>query len=260
MDGLGEAMLVSAGVAVAWMLIGWLSSLALRDISIVDVAWGLGFVAIGWAVFLVSDGAADRKILVVALVTVWGLRLSAYLAWRHRHEGSDFRYEEIQQGGRPGLVSLGSVFATQALGLWVVSLPLLAAMVSRDPAGLGPLDFAGVAVWGVGMVFEAGGDLQLARFRSDPSNFGEVMETGLWRYTRHPNYFGDFCVWWGIFLIGVSASAPLWTIAGPLMMTCILLRISGVAVMERHLDRKFGYRDYVERTSAFFPRPPRDAQ
>lgn len=258
MAGFGEVMLVAAGVAAAWMVVGWLASLVMRDISVVDVAWGLGFVAIAWVVFLVADGAEARKLLVAGLVTVWGLRLSLHLARRHSREGADFRYEELQRSSRPGLASLGSVFAVQALGLWVVSLPLQAAQVPAEPAGLTALDFAGVAVWAIGMLFEAVGDLQLDRFRRDPGNQGKVMEGGLWRYTRHPNYFGDLCVWWGVFLIALAGSGEWWTIAGPLMMSCILLRISGVPVMERRLERKPGYADYAHRTSAFWPRPPRD--
>jgi steroid 5-alpha reductase family enzyme len=240
------------------MLLGWLASLLLRDISVVDVAWGVGFVALGWAVFLVADGSSARKLLVVALTTIWGLRLSGYILWRRRsEEGHDFRYRELQEKPRAAILSLVGVFAVQAMGLWTVSLPLQAAQVSSTPVGLTALDFIGVAVWAIGMLFETVADAQLARFRRDPLNRGRVMNSGLWRYSRHPNYFGDFCVWWGIYLIALAAPGAWWTIAGPLMLTLILRRISGVPIMEVHLSEREGYGDYVRRTSAFWPLPPR---
>jgi steroid 5-alpha reductase family enzyme len=149
------------------------------------------------------------------------------------------------------------VFGLQAALAWVISLPLLAATGSTAP--LGWLDAAGVALWLVGMIFEAGGDWQLARFKRDPANRGKVLDTGLWRYTRHPNYFGDFCVWWGFFLIALSAGG-WWSIVGPLAMSFLLLKVSGVALLEKDIgERRPAYRDYIRRTNAFFPGPPRAA-
>jgi len=241
------------------MLATWLLSLVRRDASVVDVAWGIGFVLVAWISFALADGAAARKWLVVALVTVWGLRLAVHLAWRKRGEGEDFRYREMRKryGERFPLASLGLVFCFQGLGMWAVSLPVQAAQVPDSPSGLTVLDFVGVGVWSVGMLFETLGDLQLARFRSDPRNQGKVLDSGLWRFTRHPNYFGDFCVWWGIYAVALATGEAWWTLVGPLVMSFVLLRLSGVPVMERHLKRRQGYEDYVLRTSAFFPKRPR---
>lgn len=253
-------MLVSAAAITALMLVAWLVSLHLRDASVVDVAWALGGVLVAWVCFALADGSSARKALVVALTTIWGLRLAAYMVWRKRREREeDFRYRELRerQGRGFALRSLLTVFAFQGLGMWTVTLPVLAAQVPDEPSGLTALDFAGVAVWAMGMVFEAGGDLQLARFRADPRNAGKVMDRGLWRYTRHPNYFGELCVWWGIYLVALATGEAWWAVVGPVTMTFVLLRISGVALMDAHLKSgRPGYADYVRRTSTLLPRPP----
>jgi steroid 5-alpha reductase family enzyme len=243
------------------MLATWLMSLALRDASIVDIVWALGFVLIGWTTFAIADGDAARKLLVVVLVTIWGLRLTVYMAWRKHGEGEDFRYRVMRErwGNRFRWVSLLSVFALQGLGMWAVSLPVQAAQVPATPTGLTVLDVAGAGLWAVGMVFEVGGDIQLQRFVADPRNHGRVMDRGLWRYTRHPNYFGDFCVWWGIFFVALATQTEdaWWAVIGPLTMSLILLRLFGVPMMEQHLEQsRRGYAEYARRTSAFFPWPP----
>jgi steroid 5-alpha reductase family enzyme len=198
---------------------------------------------------------------VVALTTVWGVRLAVYLAWRDRGKEEDFRYQELRRryGDRFPFMSLFLVFGFQGLGMWTVSLPVQTAQVPDSPSGLTELDFAGIAVWSVGMLFETLGDLQLARFRADPRNRGKVLDRGLWRYTRHPNYFGDFCVWCGLYLLALATGEAWWSVIGPLTMLFVLLRLSGVPVMEQHLRRqREGYQDYVQHTSAFFPWPIRN--
>ena len=255
-------MLASAAAIAAFMIVTWLSSLALGDASIVDIAWGLGFVGVAWVSFAIGDGADARRWLVALLTTLWGARLAGYLAWRNIGKGEDFRYRAMRRryGARFGIVSLFVVFGVQGVAMWTVSLPVQAAQVPDTPDGLTVLDFAGIGLWCIGMFFETVGDLQLARFKSDPANAGRVMDRGLWRYTRHPNYFGDFCVWWGLYLIALATGDAWWSIAGPLLMSVLLLRVSGVTLLERHLTRnRPGYDDYVRRTSAFFPRPPRPA-
>jgi steroid 5-alpha reductase family enzyme len=253
-------MLASAAAIAALMIATWLLSLALGDASIVDVAWGLGFVLVAWVSFSVGDGAEARRWLVALLTTIWGVRLAGYLAWRNIGKGEDFRYQAMRRryGARFGVVSLFVVFGVQGLAMWTVSLPVQAAPVPNTPDGLTFLDFAGIALWCVGMFFETVGDLQLARFKSDAASAGRVMDRGLWRYTRHPNYFGDFCVWWGLYLIALATGDAWWSIAGPLLMSVLLMRVSGVTLLERHLTRnRPGYDDYARRTSTFFPRPPR---
>jgi steroid 5-alpha reductase family enzyme len=256
----GSVMLASAAAIAALMLGTWIVSLAVRDASIVDIVWGLGFVIVAWVSFTVADGPTARRWVVVVLTTVWGLRLAGYLAWRNLGKGEDPRYRAMRRrhGARFGLVSLYLVFGLQGVLMWVVSLPVQAAQVPDAPSGLVVLDFVGIALWCVGMFFETVGDVQLARFKADPASKGQVMDRGLWRYTRHPNYFGDFCVWWGLYAVALATGDAWWAIAGPLVMSVLLLRVSGVTLLERHMEtRRPGYADYVRRTSAFFPRPPR---
>jgi steroid 5-alpha reductase family enzyme len=256
-------MLASAAAVAALMIVTWLVSLALRDASIVDVVWGLGFVLVAWVSFGVGGGADARRWMVVTLTTLWGARLAVYLAWRNIGKGEDFRYRAMRRryGARFGIISLFAVFGVQGVAMWTVSLPVQAAQVPGAPSGLTGLDLAGIALWSVGMFFETVGDLQLARFKADAANRGRVMDQGLWRYTRHPNYFGDFCVWWGLYTIALATGDAWWSVAGPLLMSVLLMRVSGVTLLERHLIRnRPGYGDYARRTSAFFPRPPRPAE
>ncbi len=261
MSGLPEALTIAAIVIVASMTALWIVSVLVRDASIVDIFWGPGFVIVAWTVFAVADGTDSRRLLLALLTTVWGVRLGAYLAWRNLGKGEDYRYQAFRRryGPRYWLISLFQVFLLQGMFMWVVSLPIQAGQIPDTPESLGWLAWAGSAVWAVGFLFEAGGDLQLARFKADPTNQGGVMDRGLWRYTRHPNYFGDFLVWWGLFVIALEARGTWWTIAGPLVMSFLLLRVSGVAMLERTITkRRKGYEDYVRRTNAFFPGPRRD--
>jgi steroid 5-alpha reductase family enzyme len=257
-NGLAAVAVSTAVVIAATMVILWLVSLVVRDASIVDIFWGAGFVLVAWVSFLLADGTPGRRWLLAILTTVWGLRLAGYLAWRNLGKGEDFRYRAMRaRSGRAfWLISLFQVFLLQGVLMWVVSLPVQAGMVPSSPVGA--LAWAGTLVWAVGLSFEAIGDLQLARFKSDPSNRGRVMDRGLWRYTRHPNYFGDFCVWWGLYLVALDGGGTWWTVIGPLVMSTLLIRVSGAALLEKSLEtRRAGYAEYVQRTSGFFPRPPR---
>jgi len=235
--------------------ITWVISVLKRNVTIVDTLWSLLFV-IAAAVYAASvETPGLRAWLVLALVSIWGLRLAAYLAWRNRGHEEDRRYQAIRRRNEPNfaLKSLWMIFGFQAVLAWVISLPLAGAAAGEAP--LGALDALGVALWALGLFFEAVGDWQLARFKGDPANAGRVMDRGLWRYTRHPNYFGDFCVWWGLYLIAVSGGA-WWSIVGPLIMSFLLLRFSGVRLLERDIgERRPQYAEYVRRTNAFFPGP-----
>jgi len=236
----------------------WVVSVVKRNVTIVDTLWSLLFV-IAAAVYVAStDAPSQRAWLVLCLVSLWGLRLAAYLAWRNRGHEEDRRYQAIRRRNEPNfaLKSLWLIFGFQAVLAWIISLPLAGAIAGDAPLGL--LDGLGVALWAVGLYFEAAGDWQLARFKADPANTGRVMDRGLWRYTRHPNYFGDFCVWWGLYLVALSAGA-WWTVVGPLIMSFLLLRFSGVRLLERDIgERRPAYAEYVRRTNAFFPGPRRD--
>ena len=249
----GEILAACAIGILLLMVATWLVSLAVHDASIVDLVWGLGFVLVAWIAWAAERD--NRSLLVAGLVTVWGLRLSGYLAWRNLGKGEDFRYRAMRRrhGARFGLISLLTVFGLQGVLMWVVSLPVQAAVGDR----LSAVDVLGVGLWLVGLTFETVGDLQLASFKANPANEGKVLDTGLWRYTRHPNYFGDFCVWWGLYVVALAGGA-WWTVVGPLVMTALLMRYSGAGLLEKTIGRRRpGYDDYVRTTNAFFPGPPK---
>jgi steroid 5-alpha reductase family enzyme len=255
----GEVLLASAVAIVVLMLATWLVSLAWKDASIVDPIWPFGFVLVAWVTRAIADGLPARQWLIVAMVTIWGLRLSIYLAWRKHGEPEDPRYQAMRRhwGDRFPIVSLLTVFTLQGVLMWIVSLPAQLGQV-RDTPDLGPLAFVGVALWFLGFVFESVGDAQLARFKADPASKGQVMDRGLWRYTRHPNYFGDACIWWGIALVAAETGIGAIGIIGAVVMTVLLVRVSGVPLLEKSMaKRRPGYADYVARTSSFIPRPPR---
>lgn len=246
--------------AVACLLSAvWLLSLARRDASIVDPFWGVGFIIASLVAYLLNCPATLRTTLLVALTSVWAMRLSGYLLWRNSGHGEDRRYQAMRatHGPRFWWVSLFTVFLLQALILWFVAWPIQVACFAADASQLGWLDLVGSSVWFVGFLFEAIGDWQLARFQAKPANAGRVMDRGLWRFTRHPNYFGDCCVWWGLYLIATAGGA-WWTVLSPLAMTLLLLKVSGVSLLEKTIiDRRPDYADYQARTNAFFPGLPR---
>ncbi len=248
-------------IILGLMTLLWLISLALKNSSIVDVFWGTGFVIFTWAAFLLTpEGFVTRKLLLSALVTVWGLRLSLHILTRNWGKPEDFRYQKWREEAGPAWWwrSFFKVFLLQGIILWVVAAPLLAAQLSASPAVLTWLDFLAIAVWLVGFFFEAAGDWQLARFKANPANRGKVLRTGVWRYTRHPNYFGDAAQWWAYYLIALTAGA-WWAIFSPMLMTFLLMRVSGVALLEKTLKtEKPEYQDYIQTTSAFFPWFPRN--
>ena len=252
-------MLASGACALGLVTLVWLLSIPLRDVSIIDVAWGLGFVAIGWVCFAVGHGDRDRRLLLAILVTLWGTRLAGHIGRRNAGRGEDRRYAAMREreGERFRFTSFYRVFAVQAIAMWIISLPLQAGGSLGGGRGLGALDVIGIAVWAVGFGFESIGDLQLDRFKADPENRSKVMNRGLWRYTRHPNYFGDATMWWGLGLIGVGAGAgALWGLLGPALDTFTLTRVSGKPMLEKDIEqRRPGYREYIEQTSGFLPLP-----
>jgi steroid 5-alpha reductase family enzyme len=256
---MADAMLVAAITILCIMVATWLLSLILKNASIVDIVWGLGFVITSWVLALTIDGDSTRQILLAVMVGAWGLRLGGYLAKRNIGHGEDWRYKAMRKkkGARFGLISLVTVFGLQGVLMWVVSLPVMFGNSDATP-GVGPLAVIGVMVWAVGLSFEAVGDWQLAKFKKDPNNAGKVMQTGLWSLTRHPNYFGDALLWWGIGIVGAETGTGVVGFIGPVVMTVFLLRVSGVPMLERSLmKRREGYAEYAARTSAFIPRPPK---
>jgi steroid 5-alpha reductase family enzyme len=255
MNVYGTTLLIILGL----MTVLWLVSLALRNSSIVDIFWGSGFVIANWIFFtLAPGGAAARKWLIGVLVTLWGLRLSLYVLWRNWGKPEDFRYQKWrgESGGSWWWKSFFQVFLLQGILMWIVAAPLLAAQQGAAPPGITALDCIGAAFWLVGFFFETTGDLQLARFKGNLDNKGKVMDRGVWHYTRHPNYFGDSAQWWGFYLIALAAGG-WWTIFSPILMTLLLLRVSGAALLEKTMETRPGYKEYIQRTSAFIPWPPR---
>ena len=259
MSNIGEVFL-SAGLCIGLMMLFlWFLSLGLRNASIVDIAWGSGFVLVAWVSVLVGNGNSERGILIAVLATIWGARLSVHLAWRNIGHGEDFRYQAMRKhhGGKFWFVSLFQVFVLQGVLMWVVSLPLQLGQVDTTPS-LGLLSIIGSAIWLIGILFESIGDLQLARFKANPQSTGKVLQTGLWRYTRHPNYFGDCLVWWGLAVIASESASGRFGFIGAGVMTILLLRISGVAFLEKTIVRRRPeYLEYQRVTSAFIPRYPK---
>jgi steroid 5-alpha reductase family enzyme len=247
---------------LAALLLGlWLISVVISDASIIDVFWGPGFAIVAWTCAWSRGAPLDAgQWLLLALVSVWSLRLGAYLGWRNLGHGEDRRYRAMREriGARFWLISLVLVFGLQGALLWVVSLPIQAALLAGGGPWFGVVAASSVSLWLLGFLFESIGDWQLARFKADPGNAGKIMDRGLWAWTRHPNYFGDFAVWWGHFGLAFALGVPWWTIIGPVAMSVLLMKVSGVPMLESSLRaRRPAYADYVRRTSAFFPRPPR---
>jgi steroid 5-alpha reductase family enzyme len=244
---------------LALALVAWAVSTARRNIGLVDIFWSL-FILTGAIVYASQAPAiAKRAAIVIVLVVLWGLRLAGYLAWRNWNAPEDRRYQAIRARNEPWFIwkSLYLVFALQAVLAWLLTATIAGAIASAAP--LGPLDLAGAALALFGIAFESVADAQLARFKAAPGNSGRVMDEGLWRYTRHPNYFGECCVWWGMYFIALGAGA-WWTIFAPLMMTLLLVKGTGAGLLERDIgERRPAYRDYIARTNAFIPGPRRSA-
>jgi len=238
------------------MCLLWIISIFIRNVSIVDIFWGIGFVLTCFVYYISTSPYGTRNILIMTLVTLWGLRLAIFIALRNVGKGEDFRYREFRKKygeKRYWWISFFQTFLLQGLLMWLISAPLLGAQFQHQGRALGILDFIAVFVWITGISFEAGGDLQLARFRSDPAKKGKVLDKGFWKYTRHPNYFGDAAVWWAYALFSVSAGS-YWPVLGSLLMTVLIIKVSGVALLEKSLsEKKPQYREYIEKTSAFIP-------
>jgi len=251
---------LNLSVAILVMVLFWILSLRIGDVSIVDIAWGANGALISLLTFTLADGALPRRLLLTGMATLWGVRLSLHIALRRQGKAEDFRYAAMREehGDAFPRRSLVTVFLFQALLIWIIAIPVQVAQVSATPPDLTILDFAGLALWILGYGIEVLADRQLGEFRLDPSNRNRVLDRGLWKYSRHPNYFGESLIWWGIFLVAASTPGGWWAAFSPLLMTFLLLRVSGVPLLEEALsERREGYREYVKRTSGFFPWPPR---
>jgi len=241
---------------LSMMFIVWIISIRIKNVSIVDLLWGCGFVLACFIYFLKADGLEIRKILLMTMVFIWGMRLSIYLAWRNIGKGEDHRYQKFRQDygeHRYWWISFFQTFLLQGVLMWLISAPLLGAQYYITGNTLTVIDYIGVFVWLIGFIFETGGDIQLARFKADPANKGKLLNKGFWHYTRHPNYFGDVAVWFGYAIICASAGSYI-PVLGSVLMIALIIKVSGVALLEKTLkESKPGYKDYIEKTSAFIP-------
>ncbi|MEJ2604323.1 MAG: DUF1295 domain-containing protein [Gammaproteobacteria bacterium] len=261
---IGIVLAANLGVTMGAVLLLWLVSIPLRDVSIIDMAFAMILLAVTVVTWTMTDGAQPRKNLILLLVALWAVRITAHLVRRNWGHGEDPRYTKLRSwvaDDRAFIwLSLRQVFLLQGVVLWLVSLPVQVGQIYRVPAELGVPAALGTAVWLLGFVFETVADRQLARFRADPANKGKVLDTGLWRYSRHPNYFGELCVWWGLFLVACDNPWGLMTIIGPIGYTHLIVNVTGQRTLDKKLARdKPGYREYMERTSGLIPLPPRRA-
>jgi steroid 5-alpha reductase family enzyme len=258
---------VNFALCLAMFLVLWLVGSAIRDVSFIDSVWALGMGGLALATWFQTQGAEPRKILLVALCGAWSLRLGGHLLMRWRAHGPDRRYvrmlqkAEAERGWSYPHAALRLVFALQAPLMWIVALPVQLGQMSSTPATIGWLGWTGAAVAAAGILFESIADAQITRFKRDPANHGKVLDSGLWRYTRHPNYFGDIVTWLGLWLIAAETPLGLWALPGPLLLIFLLTRFSGGVTYERRLTKsRPGYDDYQRRTSPLIPWPPKRAE
>jgi len=231
-----------------------------KDAGIADIFWGVGFAILAWNTFIISEGFFIRSLVLTILVTVWGLRLALYIGIRNLGKDEDPRYQAMRRhhGSRFGWISLFQVFLLQGVLLWGISLAVQMGQISPIPSKVTRFDYCGILIWAMGFLFEAIADLQLKRFKSKPENKGRVMDKGLWALSRHPNYFGEALVWWGLFIISLSSLINIWTIISPLLITFLLLKVSGVPLLEKGMKKRNPeYEAYIRRTSAFIPFAPK---
>lgn len=255
------SLLGGLGVVVAFMGIGLAIAQSQKKLTVVDTMWGIGFVLIALETVLVSsggDGDSSLRWILLAMVGVWGLRLAWHLHRRNSGQAEDPRYADLaERDGRPfAQVALMRVFVPQGISMFLVATPIMIGANNHSIST--PLLVLGLVVWAIGLFFESVGDAQLAAFKKDPANKGKLMDQGLWRYTRHPNYFGDACVWAGIWIVVAGSWPGLATVISPIAMTIFLTKVTGASLNEKGMKKsKPGYDDYVRRTSAFIPLPPK---
>jgi steroid 5-alpha reductase family enzyme len=253
-----NAFFSATAAVMVYMIIWFIVSLVIRRNDVADVAWGGGFIVAAAAALLVSDRPTDRAILVTLLVVIWGIRLALHIGLRNRGKKEDARYRKWREEWEKHVVlrSFFQIFILQGVLLLMISIPVIVTITAIG-GPLGALDVIGALVWATGFLFEAVGDYQLLVFKKDPANRGRIMQYGLWRYTRHPNYFGEVSLWWGIYLIALSVPGGWMTIIGPVTITLLILGVSGIPMLEKHYEGNNAFEEYKQRTSAFFPMLPK---
>ena len=231
-------------------LLAWIK----KDNSLVDIAWGIGFIVVAISTFFLEAGSDPRHILVTALIVLWGTRLATHIAIRNKGRGEDFRYAQWRKNWGKGFLirSFFQIYMLQGFLLLIIAYPVMLINHSKE-AGIVFLDVLGLIIWLIGFLFEALGDYQLSKFKQKTENKGKIMAQGLWKYTRHPNYFGEIVMWWGIFLMALSVKSGWTAVVSPLLITFLLLRVSGITMLEKKYVGNKEFEEYARRTSAFFP-------
>ncbi len=245
-------------VLLAYMTAWFVISLIVKRNDVADIAWGLGFVLLAWTSFFLSSSNDLRSLIVCLMVSVWGIRLATHVYLRNKGKEEDYRYNAWRKswGKWFYIRSYLQVYFLQGVLLFIIVSPVL--LINRGRGGeIGWIDLLGFLIWAIGFFFEVVGDAQLTKFIRDKSNKGKLMMSGLWRYTRHPNYFGEVSLWWGIWIISISTTFGLWAFASPLMITILILRISGIPLLEKKMEEHPDFAQYKKRVSAFFPLPQR---
>ncbi len=261
---IAQILALTLALALSLVVCLWLLSIPLRDVSIIDMAFAGLITAVILAAYFAAGAAGIVPDLIILLVLVWALRMTVYLVARNLGHGEDPRYTKLRNWVPPGWpfhwFSLRQVFLLQGVVIWVLTVPQQVAMVTGADVRMGLAGYLGLGLWGVGFFFETVGDYQLSRFRRDPARRGQVLDSGLWRYTRHPNYFGELCQWWGLFLVAAQAPWAWCGAFGPLVYSWLVINVTGQATLDKKLSReKPGYAQYMRRTSGLLPRPPRPA-
>lgn len=263
MSELIQILAVNLAISALLFIILWRVSVRIHDPSFIDSWWALGVVVLAWSTFLQAPNPGAHTLALLALATIWGLRLGLYLLWRWQSHGHDRRYEKLAQRAKEkhgmsfSQFALRWVFGPQMLLQFIMALPAQLGQIAPPPA-FGLLAQIGLLLAAFGIIYEAIADAQLARFKADPANAGKVMDQGVWRTSRHPNYFGELCAWWGMYAIACETPYGAWSLPGPLLLTFLLTRVSGAPTTEPHLQRtRPDYEAYKKRTSAFIPLPPK---
>lgn len=253
-----NAFLLLGTCLLGYMVLWFIISLIKKRNDVADVAWGTGFVLLTWLAYYLSNHSGARSLISGVMVSLWGLRLSWHIHQRNRNKAEDYRYQKwrMEWGRWFYLRSLAQVYLLQGILLFIIATPLLVIQLYATTT-LGLLDYLGMAIWAMGMYFEVLGDAQLARFIKNPLNKGKLMQGGLWAYTRHPNYFGEVLLWWGIWIMALNVPYGYLTVAGPLMITYLILKVSGIPMLESKMKEHPDFDAYQKRTSKFFPMPPR---
>lgn len=256
---ISQIVMISAGVIAVHMTLYYLMAMWLRDASVIDIGWGLGFVLVAWVQYLANESPDFGHTLLTLLVTAWGLRLATHLYLRKRGKGEDWRYVKMRQKWGKGYwwKSFFAIFMLQGLIMFIISSPVTIAAMNPEFT-VGVIGFIGFLAWMKGFFFESVGDFQLSQFLANPNNRGQIMQSGLWKLTRHPNYFGEITIWWGVFLIVMQLDYGLLAIVSPLMITYLLLKVSGITLLEKKYDNDPEFQDYKRRTSALIPWMPKN--